>query len=583
MALRGWRCAFGALVMGLCGLAQAQELSHRPGTPLRAGFEDASDGPYTDAEAARFLTQATFGPTLDDIRHLRQVGYSAWFDQQFAAAPSFQVPYLTWVASLPSGQNAIQPAQRLESWFINALDLFDPSAPLRVHQDALRQRVALALSEIFVVSDENSALSEVPWATASYYDMLTRNAFGTHRALLEDITLHPAMGVYLSMLSNRKPDAQSNTRPDENYAREILQLFSIGLYELNPDGTRKLQGGQPIDTYRQNVVRSFAHVFTGWHFSACDYGEECSYSADDPVWRTPMHPIETYHDNESDKQLLNYPGAALPNGLLVHGGSAVQEMQAALDNVAGHPNVAPFICRQLIQRLVTSNPSPAYVQRVASVFDDSGQGVRGDLRAVVKAILLDVEARHGHWNAEVTGFGKLREPLLKLGQLWRLTRAASVNGRIDPMVDPNQEYGQAPLRSATVFNFFRPDFRPFGELETMGLDGPEFQIATDRHLVSAPNDLYWRIFYFYLGSDYFYAQEPDQLLIDYAEFAPLAATPTALIDRLDLLLMSGQMSPFMRNVLLTRLNALSNDNGGRDRVQHALYLVLTSSEYSIQK
>ena len=571
-----------AMLAGWPAVATAQ-LSRKPNEVLRVGFEASSAGPYSDADAARFLTQATFGATPEDLARLRQLGYVAWIDAQMAAQPSYQVPFLNWVAGRPAGQNAIQPAQRLESWFINALGLFDPSAPLRVHDDALRQRVALALSEIFVVSDERSALSEVPWATASYYDMLVRNAFGNYRALLEDVTLHPAMGVYLSMLGNRKPDPQNNTRPDENYAREILQLFSIGLYELHPDGTRRLESGHPIATYGQDVVRSFAHVFTGWHFSDCDAGEECAYAADDPVWRRSMHPIEIHHDSASAKQLLNYPGVALPGGLLAAGGDARQELEAALDNVANHPNVGPFISRQLIQRLVTSNPTPAYVQRVAAVFDDNGQGVRGDLGAVTRAILLDVEARFGHTLALDSGFGKLREPLFKLTQLWRLTHAASINGRIDLRVDPNQEYGMAPLRSATVFNFYRPDFQPFGEIQTRGWAAPEFQVATDRQLVSAPNDLYWRLFYFHLGSDYFYAQDPDQLLIDYTELMGLASTPAVLVDRLDLLLMSGQMSPYMRDVLLSHLGGMGNPNAGLDRVQQALYLILSSPEYSIQK
>lgn len=586
MTLRGTRHAaawlLGSLLLAAPLLASAQTLSHRPAAMLQSGFEEASEGPHSDAEAARFLTQASFGATLDDIHALRRLGYVAWLDAQFAAAPSLQVPFLSWVASQPAGQNAVTPTQRLESWFINALGLFDPSQPLTQHEDVLRQRVALALSEIFVVSDERSMLSEVPWATASFHDLLVRNAFGNYRTLLEEMTLHPAMGVYLSMLGNRKPDAEANTRPDENYAREILQLFSIGLHQLAPDGSVVLlQDGQPVPTYGQATVRGFAHVFTGWHYSACTVGADCNFAAEHLTWRTPMHALEVHHDAASDKPLLDYPGVALPGGVLGHGGTAEQELAAALDNIAAHPNVGPFLARQLIQRLVTSNPSSAYVQRVAAVFDDNGAGVRGDLGAVVRATLLDVEARSGHWTKQ--HFGKLREPLLRLLQLWRVTGAQSVDGRIELHVDPNQEYGQAPLRSATVFNFFRPDFQPFGEPSLQGLVAPEFQIATDRHLVSAPNDLYWRIFYFHLGSDYFYAQDPDQMLGDYAELAALAADPGALLDRLDLLLLSRQMSPFMRQVLTTHLQALPNTNGGRERVQHALYLVLTSPEYAIQK
>ncbi|WP_257387381.1 DUF1800 domain-containing protein [Tahibacter caeni] len=566
-------------------LAQAQGLSHRPDPIWRHGFEAASAGPSSDAEAARFLNQATFGATLADIQHLRQVGYEAWFAEQFAETPSYQAPYLDWAGQF----SGIYQQDRLEAWLIHSVGLYDPSNPPRVHKDQLRQRVAFALSEIFVVSDQNPGLELQAWATASWYDMLAANAFGRYRDLLEGVTLHPAMGIYLSMIGNRKPDAALNIRPDENYAREILQLFSIGLKQLNPDGTPVLVAGQPVPTYNQNTVRGFAHVFTGWNFNNCttagypgcvgDY-----HAPESAAMREPMLPFEAYHDTTTAKQLLVYDGVALPGGLLQPGGTARQELAAALDNIAAHPNVGPFIARQLIQRLVTSNPSPAYVARAAAIFNDNGAGVRGDLRAVIKAVLLDNEARHGYSGNAVDRYGKLREPWLKLVQLWRITAPRSVNGRINLLINPSLWYGQAPLRSPSVFNFFRPGFQQPGEIRDLGLVSPEFQIATDTMLVTTPNDLGWRIFYFYVGSSYSYAQDPDQLLMDYATtLNPLAADPAALVERLNLLLMSGQMSPFMRDVLVTRLNALANANGGRDRVQHALYLVLSSPEYSIQK
>lgn len=564
-------------------LLQAQGLSHRPDAIWRHGFEAASAGPFSDAEAARFLNQATFGATLGDIQHLRQVGYETWFAEQFAEAPSYQAPFLDW-----AGQTAgVYQQQRLEAWLINSVGLYDPSNPPRVHKDQLRQRVAFALSEIFVVSDQNPGLELQAWATASWYDMLAANAFGRYRGLLEGVTLHPAMGVYLSMVGNRKPDTTLNIRPDENYAREILQLFSIGLKQLDANGLPVLVAGQPVPTYNQNTVRGFAHVFTGWNFNDCSTAAypDCVgdyHAPESSAMRDPMLPFEAYHDTTTAKQLLVYPNVALPGGLLQPGGTARQELTAALDNIAAHPNVGPFIARQLIQRLVTSNPSPAYVGRVAAVFNDVA--ARGDLRAVIKAVLLDVEARYGYSGVNTDRYGKLREPWLKLVQLWRITAPRSVNGRINLLINPSQSYGQAPLRSPSVFNFFRPGFQQPGEIRDLGLVSPEFQIATDTMLVATPNDLDWRIFYFYVGSSYSYAQDPDQLLMDYAAtLNPLAADPAALVERLNLLLMSGQMSPFMRDVLVTRLTALTNANGGRDRVQHALYLVLNSPEYSIQK
>ncbi|MEO8673453.1 MAG: DUF1800 family protein [Tahibacter sp.] len=571
------------------GNVGAQVASHRPDAGFHYGFEAVSAGPFNDGDAARFLTQATFGPSLAEIANLRTLGYSAWLDQQFAATPSYQEPFLDWVRGLPpnspSGSSSVYQQQRLETWFINSVGMYDPSSPPRVHDDQLRQRVALALSEIFVTSDRNGMLLFQPWALGSFYDALTRNAFGSYRSLLQDVTLHPAMGIYLSMAGNRKPDAALNIRPDENYAREILQLFSVGLNLLNLDGSLYMPSGQPVATYNQTVVRGFAHVFTGWNFNDCalsDYDDCGYYNGYEPGMRQSMTSFETYHDNTTDKQLLKYDTAVLPNGILVHGGTAPVELTKALDNIYNHPNVAPFICKQLIQRLVTSNPTPGYVQRVATVFNNNGAGARGDLKAVVKAILLDVEARYGHYS-QGDRYGKLREPMLKLAQLWRNTVARSSNGRINLIYDPAESYGQAPQRSRSVFNFFRPNFQQPGEIRDLGLVSPEFQIATDSLIVSTPNDLEFRIFYNYIGSDHWTAQDPDTALMDLAPLSTLAAAPATLIDRLNLLMLSGQMSPFMRQTLLTRLNALPNANGGRDRVQHALYLIAISPEYSIQK
>ena len=313
----------------------------------------------------------------------------------------------------------------------------DPSRGMAVPGDQLRQRVAFALSEIFVVSNKNGTLAYQPWALASWYDMLAANAFGNYRDLLEDATLHPAMGIYLTHMQNQKADAALNIRPDENYAREVLQLFSIGLVRLGSDGTPLLDGGQPIPTYGQAAVRGFAAVLTGWNWNNTGCGpttyvcctEEtyarCGpYDYNVPAWKLPIQPIEAFHDNTNAKQLLDYAGAALPGGVLAPGGSAPVELDAALDNIFHHPNVGPFIGRRLIQRLVTSNPSPAYVQRVASAFNNNGNGVRGDLKATVRAILGDPEARFGQWMFPST-FGKLREPLPQEHQLWRAMSAST--------------------------------------------------------------------------------------------------------------------------------------------------------------
>ena len=299
-----------------------------------------------------------------------------------------------------------------------------------------------------------------------------------------------------------------------------------------------------------------------------------------------MQPIEAFHDNTSSKQLLDYSNVALPGGLLTPGGNASQELDAAIDNIFHHPNVGPFIGRRLIQRLVTSNPSPAYVQRVATIFNNNGSGVRGDLKATVRAILLDPEARFGQWMFPST-FGKLREPLIKNTQLWRAMSATSETGRIEtlsPYPGIEDWYGQGPLRSQSVFNFFAPDYRHSGEISSLGLYSP-FQILSDITAVSTNNRLFSLSFCWYSdGSSCWTNDHGAVLYLDTARDAGLAASnPSALLDRYSLLFMSGQMSPFMRQTLLTRLNAISGSTRGRQRVQHALYLILNSPEYSIQK
>lgn len=590
------------LLTGLAAGASAQTASHRPDALLAHGFEAAAQGPRRDADAARFLAQATFGPSADAIAQLRTLGYEAWLQQQFAAPVSYSEPYLDWVGRPPANDDVTDDA-RLEIWAINSVGLPDPSRGMAVPTDALRQRVAYALSQIFVVSNVNGTLNYQPWALASYQDMLAENAFGNFSDLLHAVTLHPAMGIYLSMIQNQKADEEQNIHPDENFAREVLQLFSVGLVMLDSDGSPLLQNGAPIATYDQNTVRGFAAVFTGWNWNNTGCGEEtftccdeetyfwCGPSnRDEPPWQEPMQPVEAYHDSTAPKQLLKYDGVALANGILPPA-AAQAELDAALNNIFRHPNVGPFIARRLIQNLVTSNPSPAYIRRVAEAFHDNGQGVRGDMKAVIRAVLLDVEARYGQW-LQPERFGKLREPLLKFTHLWRAMNARSGNGRIGnlntwPYLE--ERIGQAPLRSPTVFNFFKPDYSRPGEIRSAGLRSPEFQILSDTLAVGTPNRLFYEVFCFYTGSDRCWDSDaPDTLQLDLARDAPLAASDRgALLDRYSLLFMSGQMSPFMRATLLTQLQQLtSQDYGnslGRVRVQNALYLILNSPEYSIQK
>ena len=590
-------------MLAASSIAGAQAPSHRPDAMLAHGFESAAVGPATDAAAVRFLTQATFGPTLDDIAHLRVIGYDAWLDEQFSRPQSSQVPYLDWVENLPIlpiGNNYVTDETRLESWAINALGTPDPSRGMLAPTDQLRQRMAFALSEIFVVSNKNGTLAYQPWALASWYDLLTTHAFGNYRDLLRAVTLHPAMGIYLTHIQNQKANTELNIRPDENYAREVMQLFSIGLVQLEEDGSPQLLAGQPQATYDQATVRGMAAVLTGWNWNNTGCGpttytcctvetySRCGpYDYNVPPWKLPMQPIEALHDSENPKQLLVYPGVALVGGLLPAGGDASTDLNAALDNLFQHPNVGPFIARRLIQRLVTSNPTPAYVQRVGAAFADNGQGVRGDMKAVLSAILLDPEARYGQWS-NADRFGKLREPLIRNTHLWRAMSARSSGGRIDtinPYPPIEDWYGQGPLRSPSVFNFFRPDFRQHGEVSTLGLYSPEFQILSDSLAVSTTNRLFSLSFcYHSQGASCWADDVTSTLFLDTARDTTLAtADPAGLIERYNLLFLSGQMSPAMRATLLTRLNAISGGTRGRERIQHALYLILNSPEYAVQK
>ncbi|MGH8082939.1 MAG: DUF1800 domain-containing protein [Lysobacter sp.] len=560
--------------------AQSRTLGAAP-TPKVA------DIPATDAEAARFLTQATFGPTLDDIAKLRQVGYTAWINEQVGFPVSSQLTFMKNAAARAGTGTSVRRDWRLDAWFVNALGGKDPIKPTTiVHNDQLRQRVAFALSEIFVVSDATSdLLGNTPHGMTHYYDTLARDSFGNFRTLLEDVTLHPVMGIYLSMMQNQKPDPVNNIRPDENYAREVLQLFSVGLVRLNPDGTPILDANQqPVPTYSQDTVKGFAHVFTGWTFKGCQaqgYFDCYYYDSSAPAWVTPMENQAAYHASAQEKQLLEYTGVGLPGGKLGAGGSGRSDLTAALDNIFNHPNVGPFIGKQLIQRLVTSNPSPAYIARVASAFNDNGQGVRGDLRAVVTAVLMDPEARDPA--AQPQNFGKVREPILRLTHLWRAMGGKSKSGFLDEFWTMDGNLGQAPMYASSVFNFFSPNYSPMGEPSQLHLAAPELQLATDYMLPANESYLMRKIYDSYVGNPAGIGN--DEVAINLTRDVADAATPTTLIDRYNTLFLSGQMSAPMRQVLLERLNGMpvNNTAAKRARVQEALYLIVNSPEYIVQK
>jgi uncharacterized protein (DUF1800 family) len=474
-------------------------------------------------------------------------GFAGWIDDQIATPASRELPYLQSLTLPPNTQ--LSQSDRLDAWYRNAVN----------GPDQLRQRVAFALSEIMVVSDQ-SALFNFPAALAYYYDLLAQNAFGNFRELMEIVTLNPSMGVYLSMLGNEKPDAARNIRPDENYARELMQLFTVGLVELNPDGTPKLDGqGQPIPTYTQEIIEGFAHVYTGWTFGGSVAFHQPSFD-----FLRPMQAFPAYHDT-GPKTLLR--GVVIPAGQ-----TPEKDLDDALDNIFNHPNVGPFIAKALIQRLTSSNPSPAYVQRVAARFDDNESGVRGDLGAVVRAILLDAEARAAPISDAT---GKLKEPLIRLIALWRAFDGKAASGRY--LFDqPQVFFGQAPLRSPSVFNFFGPDHQPAGEIADAGLFAPEMEIVNE---YSATNMTNYLLFSIYLRNQATPGLVADDIYIDMSAEQQLAADPQAMVDRIVDRFTGGQTSDAVKAQAVAQASRAPLGNPTL-RVAEALFLVASSPEYA---
>ncbi len=510
----------------------------------------------SDTEAARLLAQASFGATDAAIAQVRALGIEGWIDTQF----TLQGPaHLDYVQTYSNGSNR---DARHEIWWKDAID----------GEDQLRGRVAFALSQLFVVSDTGFTLANAQYGIANYYDILRNHAFGNYRELLEQVTLSPVMGIYLSMLQNDKGDEEANTRADENFAREVLQLFSIGLHNLNQDGTRA-----PGNTFTQAQREDFARVFTGWNYKDAGRWDRPLFTGQDLI--NPMEPYEDHHDM-GEKTLLN--GVTLPAGQ-----SARADLEQALDIIAQHANVAPFISRHLISQLVTSNPSNAYIGRVAAVFNDNGSGVKGDLRATVKAILMDEEARAP---TELSEYGKLREPVLRLTHLWRAFSITPGNNSVrgeyntySPALKNLESItGQAVLRSPSVFNFFAPGYFPNSSMMEAEIQAPEFSIFTDGNILGTASRINSQVHRHYKQNPS--AVELNPSYLDYTAELELAGDPQSLLDRLNLLLLSGSMSSALNDLLLTHLTSLPSDEAGlRLRVQDAISLMVASPEYLVQK
>ena len=507
------------------------------------------------AEASRFLAQASMGASRAGIARVQAIGYAAWLDEQIALAPSAT----RWDALVGAGF--------ADPTYKNTEAGFDACAwrKLLSSPDTLRQRVTLALSEIMVTSiDSLTGGGWKAFAAANYLDLLEANAFGNYRALMQAISTNSAMGMYLTFRGSMKANPVSGSLPDENYARELMQLFTIGLVQLGIDGLPVLTNGNPTATYAQADITGLARVFTGYDFDVAG----TSPATSPEFLRRPLTQINSRHETGASTFL----GATVPAN-----SSAATALTIALDTLFAHANVGPFVAKQLIQRLVTSNPSPAYVARIATVFNNDGSGTRGNLGAVIKAILLDDEARSATVAAG-TSAGKLREPMLRFAAWARAWGAASASDAwaIGNTSDAATRLGQSPLRSPSVFNFFRPGYvPPNSAIAAAALVAPEFQLNNESTVVGAVNYLQRAMS----------GQGVGDVVADYTSLLAIADDATALLAEINLVLAAGQIGGA---TAATIAGAVATMPGGTDalrlkRIYAALTLVVAAPEFVVLK
>ena len=498
----------------------------------------------TAAEASRFLHQATMGATRAEIDAVAGKGYAAWLDDQFAMARA--TTHWDW---LVAGGYNVSGNMFNEAGFDAAM-----WRQLIAEPDQLRQRVGMALLEMLVVGVGGIGSTFRQFGMAAYVDILWDRAFGNYREILDAVTTNAAMASFLTFMGNRKENAKTGAQPDENYARELMQLFSLGPVQLNMDGSVRMSGGNALETYGPADVSGLARVFTGLTWSGSD-------NLTPDRWRNPLVMNASWHETGASSFL----GATVS-------GEGVAAIKTALDTIFAHPNLPPFVSKQLIQKLVTSNPSPAYVGRVSATFADNGKGVRGDMKAVIRAILLDSEAR-GAAALSSTTAGKLREPIMRMTAWARAFKVASPSNAwgFGDTSSTTTRLGQSPGRSGSVFNFFRPGYvPPATKIAEAGLLAPEFQLANEQSVVGYVN--YMQILVGMGAGD---------AKADYTDILAKATDTAALVDEVNLLLAAGQLSAATLQTIRTAVDSVSAAaaNGPINRVGIAILLTLAAPEF----
>ena len=507
--------------------------------------------PPTQTQASRFLSQTSMGATKVEIDKVVSQGYDAWITAQFSTPRA--TSHWDWIVA--SGYNVIGNKDN-QNGFTNTVWRQAISG-----EDQLRQRVTSALSNFIVVGiDGIMGTSYRQFAAAAYLDVLADNAFGNFRELIERVSLNLAMGYYLTFINNKKANPTTGAQPDENYARELMQLFTLGLYNLNADGTLQLSGGNPVETYGPADVSGLARVFTGFRADGSDF------NTPDRA-RRPLIQLATDHETGAKTFL----GATIPAGT-----DGFASLKIALDTIFAHPNVPPFVSKQLIQRLITSNPSPAYVGRVSTIFANNGSGVRGDMKAVIRAILLDTEAR-SEASLTSTSAGKLREPVIRLTN-WARAFGVTSPSNAWAIGDTNSQttrLGQTIGKSPSVFNFFRPGYTPPNTVISTGqLVAPEFQVTNELSVVGYINYMQTLI-----------QSGTGDVKADYTSILTKATDSAALISEINLVLASGNLSTTTIATIKTAVDAIGTTTPAllANRVYTAILLTMASTDYIVQK